>query len=59
MFPPGGAAQKRWVKLLDGDKTPEEADALENLDRYVQMQQRWHQLKFIAVRNGDHFEEEP
>lgn len=59
VFPPGGAAQKRWVKLLDGDKTPEEADALENLDRYVQMQQRWHQLKFIAVRNGDHFEEEP
>jgi hypothetical protein len=43
--------------LDDPNKTPEENE--EDPRRFVQMQSRWSELKFVIVKKGDHFEEEP
>ena len=55
-----GGPRDRWVRAFDPHALdPDDPDADDNLQRFVQMQQRWHELKFISVKNGDHFEEEP
>jgi hypothetical protein len=57
-FPSGKPKQERWVRALDDpNKTPDENEA--DLQRFTKMQQLWHQLKFIVVKAGDHYEEEP
>ena len=58
VFPSGGDKQVRWVRTFD-DPT-QDADANEaDLARFKNMQSRWHELKFVSVKNGDHYEEEP
>lgn len=64
VYPAGAAEQFRWVREFDkAAPDPAHADDDENnLARFVQMQQRWHELKFIirAPQGANHdFEEEP
>jgi hypothetical protein len=59
VYPPGKTKQERWVREFDKQaKDPADPDALDNLERFNQMQQKWSKLKFISVKNGDHYEEE-
>jgi hypothetical protein len=60
VFPSGGKEQVRWVREFDKQaQTPDDPDNDDNLERFHQMQSRWHELKFICVKNVDHYEEEP
>ena len=61
VFLSGGAGQRdRWVREFDKKaKNPADPDALDNFERFNQMQKNWSTLKFISVKNGDHYEEEP
>jgi hypothetical protein len=60
VFLSGSAKRDRWVREFDKRaKDPTNPDALDNFERFNQMQQNWPKLKFISVKNGDHFEEEP
>jgi hypothetical protein len=57
VYPAGGAAKVRWVRTFeDGTKTVEDIEA--NNDRFEKMRTRWSELKFVTVKNGDHYEEE-
>ena len=59
VFPSGEKKQRRWTHLLDlRSKNPADPDAYENHDRFAQMLNGWSELKFVSVRNGDHWEEE-
>lgn len=60
-FPSGSTEQSRWVRKFDADAPdPEDFEAIDNdVKRFDQMQSRWFELRFIAVKNGDHYEEEP
>jgi hypothetical protein len=60
-YPSGAMAQQRWTRLFDSRKPPgvDDPDDYYNHDRFAQMQQGWFELKFVSVRNGDHWEEEP
>jgi hypothetical protein len=64
VYPAGGSEQVRWVREFDkaapDPDNPDEDD--NNLARFSQMQQRWHELRFIipAAPGKNHdFEEEP
>jgi L-Lysine epsilon oxidase N-terminal/L-lysine epsilon oxidase C-terminal domain len=60
VFPSGSQTRARWVREFDKHaKNPNDGDNLDNLERFHQMQSRWFELKFISVKNGDHYEEEP
>lgn len=59
VFLSGGGARDRWVREFDKHRTTAEPDDLANLERFNQMQKRWFELKFVTVKRGDHFEEEP
>jgi hypothetical protein len=61
VFPSGGTSSRaRWVRLFDEHaKDPADPDALDNLERFNQMQQNWPKLKFLSVQKDGHFEEEP
>jgi hypothetical protein len=59
VFPSGGSKQERWVREFDKAATTEDPDDESNLERFKQMQSNWFRLKFVSVRNGDHYEEEP
>jgi hypothetical protein len=60
VFPSGDAKQVRWTRLLDlRSKNPKDPDDYHNFDRFLQMLNGWTELKFISVRNGNHWEEEP
>jgi hypothetical protein len=57
-FPSGATAHARWVRTFDDPNlTPDENE--NDNRRFNQMQSRWWELKFISVKNGDHYEEEP
>ena len=59
VFPSGGPKQERWTRLLDSrSKNPGDPDDYYNFDRFVQMLRGWSELKFVSVRNGDHWQEE-
>jgi hypothetical protein len=59
VFLAGGAAQVRWVREFDKNAAAGiDPDDVANLERFTQMQRRWAELKFITVKNGNHFEEE-
>jgi predicted PolB exonuclease-like 3'-5' exonuclease len=57
VFPPGGAKQERWVRRFDDPAKDAEANDARD-ERFNDMQSRWHELKFICVKNGGHYEEE-
>jgi hypothetical protein len=58
VFPSGGNKQVRWVRNFDDPaKTSDENDA--DPERFKKMQTRWHELRFVSVRNGGYYEEEP
>jgi phage terminase large subunit-like protein len=58
VYPSGQTERKRWVRAFDPpDKTVEDFEENDNA-RFHQMQTRWMELKFLTVRNGDHYEEE-
>jgi hypothetical protein len=58
VFRSGGEKQERWVRSFDDPtKTPEENE--NDLARFQHMQSRWFELKFVSVRNGSRYEEEP
>lgn len=60
VFLSASAKRARWVREFDKQaKDPANPDALDNFERFKQMQKNWPKLKFISVKNGDHFEEEP
>jgi hypothetical protein len=60
VYPSGKSTQERWVREFDKQAlTPDDPDNQSNLERFHQMQSRWHELKFVCVKNGDHYEEEP
>src|SRR5205823_3372988 len=51
VIPAGSNKPVRWVRAFDDpNKTPEENE--EDPQRFVQMQSRWSELKFITVKNG-------
>jgi hypothetical protein len=57
VFPSGGTKQARWTRELDKlAKDPNNPD--DDNGRFVRMLEGWPKLKFITVRNGDHWEEE-
>lgn len=57
VFPSGGAKQARWTRELDKlAKDPTNPD--DDNGRFIRMLQDWSKLKFIIVRNVDHWEEE-
>ena len=59
VFPSQGVKQARWTRELDKRaKDPKDPDAYEDHGRFVRMLEGWPKLKFISVRNGDHWEEE-
>lgn len=58
-FPSGQSQQDRWVREFDKNATTDDPDDLDNLERFNQMQKRWFELRFVSVKNGDRFEEEP
>jgi len=59
VFLSGGAKRARWVREFDKQaKDPTDPDALDNFERFNQMQKNWSKLRFISVKNGGHFEEE-
>jgi hypothetical protein len=58
VFPSGSKTRARWVREFDKNaKDPNDADDLDNLERFNQMQKRWAELKFISVKSGEHYEE--
>src|SRR5262249_41524936 len=57
VFPSGGTTQKRWVREFDKGADTDNPDG--EVRRFSQMQQRWHELKFVTVKNNGHIEEEP
>jgi len=63
VYPSSKEEQERWVRAFDAAKTGDAPDALDNeVARFAQMQQRWHELSFIipAPAGANHdFEEEP
>jgi hypothetical protein len=59
VFPTGGNTQLRWVREFDKAATTADPDDENNLERFIQMQSKWSQLKFVSIKNGDHYEEEP
>lgn len=60
VFPSGSNIRQRWVREFDKKAiNPNDGDALNNLERFNQMQTRWFELKFISIKNGNHYEEEP
>jgi hypothetical protein len=59
VFPAAGAKQVRWVREFDKNSSTADPDDLDNLERFKQMQARWPELKFVVVKNGAHYEEEP
>ncbi len=59
VFPPHGTKQVRWTRELDKlAKDPQDPDNYYDYGRFVRMLEGWPKLKFISVRNGDHWEEE-
>jgi hypothetical protein len=58
VFPSGGTKQVRWVRAFD-DPTKDADANQEDIARFKNMQSRWHELKFVSVNNGVHYEEEP
>lgn len=62
-YPSGKEKQERWVRAFDSAKKGAAPDALDDeVARFAQMQQRWHELRFIipAPPGTNHdFEEEP
>jgi len=62
VFPSGGDEQVRWVREFDKHaKDPADPDALDNFERFNQMQKNWPKLKFLirAPQDANHdFEEE-
>ena len=60
VFPSGKQDKERWVREFDQFASAgAQPDDLENLERFNQMQKRWHELKFIMVKSNGHYEEEP
>ena len=60
VFPSGQTDQQRWTRLLDSRSAkPDDPDQDDNYDRFSQMLKGWHDLKFVSVHNGSHWEEEP
>jgi hypothetical protein len=59
VFPSGATTRERWVREFDKQKTTDDPDDLQNLERFNQMQSKWHQLKFVAIKSSGHYEEEP
>jgi len=60
VFLSASAKRARWVREFNKQaKDPASPDALDNFRTLKQMQKNWPKLKFISVKNGDHFEEEP
>jgi hypothetical protein len=60
VFPSGKTTQERWVREFDKKAASGvDPDSLDNLERFNQMQTRWPELKFVVVKNGDRYEEEP
>jgi hypothetical protein len=59
VFPSGGDKQLRWVREFDKHSQTPDPDDEKNLERFHQMQSRWTELKFVSVKNGNHYEEEP
>jgi len=57
VFPPGGDKQVRWVRTFD-DPSKDADGNEEDLARFKNMQSRWHELKFVCVKNNGHYEEE-
>jgi phage terminase large subunit-like protein len=58
VYPSGATTQERWVRKFD-DPTKSIDDNENDLARFISMQSRWFELKFISVKNNDHYEEEP
>lgn len=57
---PKDEPQVRWVRLFDAAaKDPDDPENFDDHTRFSQMQERWSELKFVSVFNGDHWEEEP
>jgi hypothetical protein len=58
VFPSDGNEQVRWVRAFDDPAKSTEDNENDN-NRFVQMQTRWFELKFISANNGNRYEEEP
>ena len=58
VYPSGEQTQKRWVRKFD-DPNKSDDDNDKDIRRFVQMQQNWDKLRFVSVKRGDHYEEEP
>ncbi len=52
-YPSGKPKQEKWTRSFNIE------DEENDLERFVQMQANWDKLKFVTVKNGDHYEEEP
>jgi hypothetical protein len=60
VFPSGGQGQQRWTRSLDLlAPDPEDPDNSDDHSRFTRMLKGWFGLRFVSVRNGDHWEEEP
>jgi hypothetical protein len=60
VFLSANGKRDRWVREFDKHaQNPADPDSLDNFERFKQMQQRWFELKFVSVKKGEHFEEEP
>jgi hypothetical protein len=62
VFPSGGDDQLRWVREFDKHSQTPDPDDENNLERFHQMQSRWHELKFVSVKSlkaNRQYEEEP
>jgi hypothetical protein len=58
-YPSGGLEpQRRWVRKFD-DPSKSDTENDNDLRRFVQMQQNWAKLRFVSVKRGDHYEEDP
>ena len=58
VFPSGGDKRVRWVRKFDDpNKTPDQNEA--DTARFSQMVSRWMELKFVSVKKGNRYEEEP
>jgi hypothetical protein len=62
VFPSGSDSQLRWVREFDKHSQTPDPDDENNLERFHQMQSRWHELKFVSVKSvktNRQYEEEP
>ena len=58
VFPSRGTTQARWTREFD-KLAPDPKNPDDDIGRFLRMRDGWSKLKFVSVRNGNHWEEEP